>query len=412
MSWPPSKQDIYSYASEGNFGVQAAQCVVPFFRRKYRWRSLLLSVFLPIECIYLVVLGLTARRQRRYLFLNKMAANVIDATPGRDTIILGSVTDLPLVWRRGALWIPVSPLYVALAWSKWTTQGQFHWIARLIVEWFGGELGQRLNKDSWLLVQSDGLPLARAVIAVARRSGAGVCCVAHGIFHEQYAMPEIDGSRSDLNVVQSEVDANIIRRANPATVVLIEPELFRPPVPRTRQPGLSVLLVGESWHVIDKEFDRVHLCRLREIEELLITNKIPVLFRPHPSERHRAWRYGFRRLDFGSKIRSFERFSVFVGYASTLLHEADAVGLNAVQLVFEDRETPLIVRDGQRTIPRVRTADELLRILSQIAAGRLSRQAESNEKRAEAVVRVVRTLQGRGRDGHGIQAMPARAMLD
>jgi len=391
--WPPSKQEIYSYAMAENLGAQAARSL-SFFRRSYRWRALLLALPAIVEFPYLLYLILTRGVPRRYAFLNKRAAGLLDKTPGPQTIILGSVSELPFAWRKGALWVPVSGLYICLALTKWTTCGELPLAARLSMIALCRALAPRLPGNGWLIVHSDALPLARALVAITRRLGARICCVQHGIFHEEYPFPEIDGSQSDLNVVRSEVDARIIRRANPGGTMLVEPELFRPPRPHKVSMRIRVSLIGEAWYVCDAEFDRLHRRRLREIEAALVLEHIEVSFRPHPAERYRALFYGFRRLDFGSKRRAFERFNVFVGYASTLLHEADAVGHLAIQLVHPGHVMPLIARERDREIPRVQAPGEVLALLSNARRVRDELRSATDDGRALAVARVIATLRG------------------
>lgn len=394
-SWLPTKQEIYSYATAENLGAHAARAL-PFLRRKYRWRALLLLLPAMIEFPYFLYLTMTRGAPRRYAFLNKRSLGILNTTAGQQTLVIGSLIELPIAWRKGALWVPVSGLYIALAWSKWTTQGDLPWAARHLMNALCRALASRLSGNGWLITHSDALPLARALAAIARHIGARTCCVAHGIFHEQFPLPEIDGSRSDVNVVHSETDARIIQRANPRSIMLIEPELFRPPRPRTVSTQLRVSLIGEAWHTCDKAFDRLHLGRLREFEAALIRERIEVSFRPHPSERYRAWLYGFRRLDFGSKHRAFERFNVFIGYASTLLNEADAVGHLAIQLVHPGHVTPMIVRDKGREIPRVQTPEALLDVLTRARQFRSDIPPEAESDRALAVARVLAALRGTG----------------
>lgn len=395
-AWPPRKKDIYSYSMPENLGTHAVRSL-PFFRRKNRWRALLLVLPAIFELPYLLLLMFRRGTPRRYAFVNKMAVDLLDTTAGSQTIVLGSLLELPLAQRKGALWIPVSALYIALAWSKWTTQGELPFASRLLIGALHRALASRLAGNGWLIMHSDALPLGRALVAIARHLGVRTCCVQHGIFHEQLPLPEIDGSQCDLNVVRSEVDARIIQRANSATMILVEPDLFRPPRPRTVPTILRVSLIGEAWHTCDQSFDRVHRSRLREFEAGLVRAHIDVSFRPHPSERYRAWLYGFQRLDFGSKRRAFERFNVFVGYASTLLHEADAVGHLAVQVVFPGRMTPVIFRDGDRDIARVQTADELLALLSQGRREPADAPQAIQDDRIVAVARVIAELQGKDR---------------
>jgi len=392
-AWPPFNREIYSYSMPENLGPDSAWSL-PFFRRKNRWRALLLVVPALIEIPYLLFLTLTRGAPRRFAFVNKIAIGVLDATRGSETIVLGSVSELPLALRKGALWVPVSALYIVLAWSRWTTEGGLPIQTRLAMKVLHRILASRLPGNSWLVMHSDALPLARALAAIVRDLGSGTCCVQHGIFHESYRLPEVDGSLCDVNVVRSKVDARIIRRANPVSTMLIEPSLFRPPRPRSVPTQLRVSLIGEAWHTCDKAFDKLHRRKLRDLEAALIDSNIAVSFRPHPSERYRALFYGFRHLDFGQKYRAFERFNVFVGYASTLLNEAAAVGHLAIQLIHAEHTTPTIIRDGGPEIPRVQTPDQLLALLSQ--AGHRHRHADAplniEGERARAAARVIATL--------------------
>jgi len=392
MTSAPVNQDLYSYPTVENLGPHGTLSL-QFFRRQYRRKAALLLLLLPFDLVYLLALSFCWRRPRRYMFLSRMSVDLLGvACDGRDSIILGSASELLSAMRRGALWIPVSPLYIALAWSKWTVQGAASVAVKVMVAWFARLLLPRFAPKAWLIVHSDALPLARALIAIARTAQARVCCLQHGIFDPQYVIPEIDGSQSDLNVVRSTVDAGIIRRANSTTRILVEPDLFRPLVSAAPTGGPNVLLIGEGWHTCDAQLDRLYRARLREVEAALADRGIPVTFRPHPSERYRAWRYGFRHIDRKKKGQSLRTFNVYVGFASTLLNEAAMCGHLAIQVVFEGRLPQVIARTADQHVVQ---ADSVSSLVQAVTERRMnpSVPSDGSAQRRNAVDRVLAALQ-------------------
>jgi hypothetical protein len=388
MRWIPDKGWIYAYATDANLGDHAALSV-PFFRRKSRWRALLLLPFVPLESLYLLMLWMMPGRRRQYAFLNTLAIQWLDATDGAQTIVLGSIVELRVALRKKSLWIPVGPLYVLLAWSSWQSSGHLSWPVRRLLVLYRAVIVGRLRPDAWLVVHSDALPLARALASVVKSGGGAICCVQHGIFDPNYFIPQIDGSQSDLNVVRSALDAEIIRRASQTTRILTEPALFHPAATVSASDRPKVLLVGEAWHLCDSSFDKLYRSRLRAIEGALRDLGISVSFRAHPSERYRAWTYGFRRTNAGPKASALQEFNIYVGFASTMLNEAASAGHLAIQLTFDDRPASPMEREPGQLVVQAASTEAVVSAICGWRPSRGTANATHQASRRDAVSRVL-----------------------
>lgn len=358
----PSALFLFSYVLNRS-AVEKAAVFAGFARRTYLRKALLLVFTLPLDLLAWCVLRLRPGQGREFILLGARAGALLGELHGARAAVLGTLTDLPRALRAGALWIPVGPLYITLALCRWSLQPQVPVLVALAMRGLGALIERHLHAGATLVLHSDALPLARALIVIVRARGGTVCCLQHGLLHETSEMNEIDGSLSDVNVVRSRAAAGLIARANADSRFLVEPDLFIPSLPAGERSSRAVVLVGEAWHVCDQALHDTYMRRLRTLQRELAALGVASVFRPHPLERVRSVGYGFVRLDLAPAARSLARHAAFVGYSSTLLHEAASVGRLAMQLTLSGFPLPALDASTALPVHTVSTADDLARLL-------------------------------------------------
>lgn len=231
-------------------------------------------------------------------------------------LVIGTVSDWRWARRQGYHFYHFAPLYTAsnfllsIVWdcffSRTAAKRAFVWTD--------------YGLDQYMLLQA--------------KSGTKVYCVQHGLFPATNNS-DLDGMDADVNIVVSQYQKTILRRAGyPRRILIFEP-LFRHGTDKNsgewlnewKCNGSKVIFVGAGYnHNPDYEDNLVSLIQaLRDT----ISNSFSLVYRPHP--RDRAILEKLKKLDIkvehgeGSSINQNMNL-VFVGVKSTYLLEAQMMG--------------------------------------------------------------------------------------
>jgi hypothetical protein len=230
------------------------------------------------------------------------------------------------------VYIPASPVYFlsALGWllpskyyNNWTNL-----VIKFNVFYLKSYLPESCKK-SFLIVHSDALPFARSLVFGCNKLKIKTICIQHGTFHKKNTILEVDGSKSDINVVRSEEDRAIIEKIAPNSQYLVMPEFFLLNIPKNivindRLP--RIVLVGEGYHILDEDFHNIYMKRLETVFLEFLPFECNCFFRPHPSEKFLTIPKTFNKIDKSSLVESISKADCLIGYSSSLLYEAASSG--------------------------------------------------------------------------------------
>jgi hypothetical protein len=202
-------------------------------------------------------------------------------------------------------------------------------------------LAQVILPEKFVLVMhSDALPFARSILYAAKNNltiQSLSVCLQHGIFHEHFECTELDGSLADINVARSEFDKALIEKNNKESFFIISEDFFIPAVGKidkknNKNKNKPVILVGEGFHVVDKDLSIKYISRLKAVEAELLNKGWCVKYRPHPSEKLIYRSFGFKNIDALDLKSSLAIALAYIGYSSTLLIEASSIGIPCYSL--------------------------------------------------------------------------------
>lgn len=389
--------DVFSYTRQREPG-QAGAVFFRFVRALYARRALLLLLALPFDLVWMALDACAARVRRRrpgrLLFMTTPPAAWIARLPDCGTAWVGAPHLLVSALRHGGVYVPASPLYLLLTMALYLPVRWQQRVGHAAVRVFALQLRMAGIGAGTLVHHSDALPFGRAAVLAGHRRGLTSVCLQHGIFHRISAIAERDGSLSDINVVRSHLDAQLIAQSAPASRFLVEPDFFIPRLAPAPQQATRpcVTLLGEGWHQCDAAFGARYLERLRGLEAQLIAAGVVVVFRPHPCERGLADGFGFAQLDTGPLAVCLQRSAAVIGFSSTVLHEAASVGVPAAQIDVDGVFNPAMDRDGVAVAKIGMAAD----VQALVASNPAPRPAASllRDRQAAAALRILDTLLG------------------
>jgi hypothetical protein len=320
-------------------------------RTTYLLRSILLLPFLPFDIIYVMVRSLFCGRMKAdYLFCSIKAYKQFRSIPDfleKKVIVVTDPLSAINQLDSNCTYFPASLIYFMCGMLPW--KGPLRKISHnIIVKFSSGILKLTMIKKKFILIcHSDSLPFARAVIFAGKTYGAISVCVQHGIFHEHYEVSELDGVIADINIVRSTHDKNLIKKNNRYSKYLVTPDFFKVLINNANDIGvMPIILVGEGLHVVNRELAEKYIARLKEIESELLGLGIYVEYRPHPSERFRYRFFGFKAIDRRSLEKSFGIARGYIGYSSTLMVEASAIGIPCYSVELPDIYIANLNRDA------------------------------------------------------------------
>lgn len=240
--------------------------------------------------------------------------------------------------KSGIIYIPASPIYFISCIGLWLPSNCHLVWTNFVIKFNTSYLKSYLlsdHKKSYLIIHSDALPFARSLVFACNRLKINTVCIQHGVFHEQNIIFEVDGSKSDINIIRSEEDKNIIKNISPNSQYLVTPDFFlltpnknfikKNTIPR-------ILFLGEGYHILDERLDNAYLKRLEYIYKKMLFFNCECFFRPHPSEKFKRISKGFKNIDNLSLNDSISITDCVIGYSSTLLYEAKSIGIPSFQV--------------------------------------------------------------------------------
>lgn len=362
----PDPNLLFEYILEREPGLRGKTLFIQFRRILLR-RALLLVFALPFD---LIVLGLQMLRwpwqsRKKMITLTLIAPDLLAHLTESGLVYAGSPSWAVVAWRQRASYMPVSLPYILLAVALYLPNRPRRIMGCWALRWVDCLFGLYKVDMASLLVHSDALPFARAFVLQARDRGIKTICVQHGIFHANSGIKSYDGYLCDLNVVRSREDGELISSSNDATELCIEPDFFLTPIHGLNANNVNpvITLVGEGWHTVDKLFSKRYIELLRKLEIDLFSLGCAVQFRPHPSERSFANKFGFRKLDLADIGTSMAGTDVYLGYSSTLLIEAAAAGRVGAQISVDGIFNPGMSRAGIDVL-RVESVQDVFRLAS------------------------------------------------
>lgn len=286
---------------------------------------------LPVDILYLIII---------YPFKIKCA--VFFATEKWPDLIQAVTKDVEVAcishpvfifknFRSKVRYIPASIFYVPAAIGLFLPKSLNLWWSNVIIYLAKKLLSHFYECNAALVVHSDALPFGRCLVLAANELGIKSVCIQHGNFRDCNIIREQDGFLCAHNIVRSVEDAQIIAASNEHTKIYVLPDFFKIKVGKNnrKSENLTVLLLGEGYHIVDPDFNRKYLAYLELIQAQLISYGVNVVFRPHPSEMGINWGKRFREINLDPLEACLGGVDAVIGYSSTLLYESAEIGLLA-----------------------------------------------------------------------------------
>lgn len=326
--------DLFSYSEAWSCPQKRAQ-LFRHLRLTYLLKGLILLPFLPFDIAYLFFTRLfDGKAEPGYVFTSSKALDqCFEGGRNKSTKLFLISDPFTAIRRRGQLikYIPASPIYIMCALVPW--KGRFRKFSNNFINRFTVFLLEQLFRPGKIIfvMHSDALPFVRALLFATinnpKIQSVNVC-IQHGIFHDHFECSELDGLLADINVTRSQFDKRLIERSNKNCLFIISEDFFLPSVTESQNhKDVSVILVGEGFHVVDKLLSEKYISRLKCIESQLIKLDWQVKYRPHPSEKLIYRSFGFEAIDSSKLKDSLASAIAYIGYSSTLLIEASSIGV-------------------------------------------------------------------------------------
>lgn len=323
--------DLFSYAQsflDPNF----SRTINLHIRHSYKRKALLLLFCIPIDLLIFFMERLFFGQRRSIIYTTKKWPEIYCGMKGYRKIFLGSPAFLFEAIKSRGLYLPASLIYVAIV-IIWPRDGVRSVYSNYLIKISSFFLSSFSSNASFLVVHSDALPFARTLIFSAKNKNIKSVCLQHGILRGEYQTRERDGFMSDINIMRSKSDIDILQKINPVSKCYALPHFFMPNIINSNGVGGNkLILVGEGFHVIDENFSDKYIKHLRGLEIKLVELGYQVQYRPHPSEKFLYRSLGFQDYDVSSLESSLLSARAFIGYGSTLLAEASSVGVPSFYL--------------------------------------------------------------------------------
>lgn len=328
-------KSIYSYTdSWGN--QEHGSAMWQSIKSAYTKRFFFLLLALPFDLLVMpyVFIRRLCGPAHITLLTNKWP-KLANALPGKNLLFIGTPRDFVRAILRGAQYFPAAPVYflnIAGMYCARNNQERFGKLSILIA---GKILKLLCNATQFkVIVHSDALPFARAFVIAANSMHAESICIQHGHFYSETQVAEIDGFLCTTNIVRSSVDGELIAAISPNSKIILAPGFFKLSIETAPelQSAPVILLLGEGFYSVDKNFDKDYTTRLQQISLELELEGAKVIFRPHPSERKFNWKGRFSKVDISPIEKVLSQVDAVIGYGSTMLFEAASVDVLAIQV--------------------------------------------------------------------------------
>jgi hypothetical protein len=267
---------------------------------------------------------------RRLMFMSARYPELLGACDPAEVVVLGGPADWRVARRLGVPFCSSADLFLAsydVLFGRPAAR-----VEQAFRRWM--EFFRRQSDPGLLIVANDTMPMALALVAAARESpNIRLVCIQHGLFSAgpAYQDDDVEGRNSDINLVFSTAQQRHMERRLGGGLVEVMglPHDLRASRLSARP---EVILVGTGT-LGDMHIYGHALGIFSAVRDRLSAAGHDVVYRPHASERGLARAGELFRMDSRGKEALLTGASkVFVGFASTLLYEADQAGHIAIVL--------------------------------------------------------------------------------
>ncbi len=330
--------DLFSFTDSWK-NREFASVLEGHIKRSYLIRSIALLAFLPLDliCIVCALIGRRKHKKTTFFMTNKWPRLFAEKVPGK--IFIGPIWWIFYSLRYGGSYYPASVIYILLGIIGWGSQKR-----RVFLNRVGPNIAKKilflyLGDEAMLVHHSDALPYVRCFIKACEDLPIQTCCIQHGIFHEDALSDEVDGIFSDINIVRSIHDKNLLQSKGVLSKIYVNESFFicsllregNDRVPSKFTKG-NILLIGEGLHIFSEKMANEYVETLKKIEADLSSAGYCVTYRPHPSEKFIYKKYKFLSAKFENLATALVECNAVIGYSSTLLVEAASIGVPAFQV--------------------------------------------------------------------------------
>lgn len=318
---------LYSHAESMHNKVHAKTLWLEI-RKTYTLKSILLAISLPFDILLFIYIILKGKKYD-IIFSTRKWPDLITATSrSANVALLSAPNSILFCYRNNVEYVPASLFYLLTSIGVWIPKKIHKNWSLIAIKSIDQFLGQLYKDKASLVVHSDALPFGRALVLASRNLSVRTICIQHGNFREYNIVEEQDGFLCDVNITRSAEDSRIIKKSNPSTILIAIPDFFLPNVcNRQVGPTPRVLLLGEGFHVLDRDFNKTYIQYLQCLAKKLKDIGLEAVFRPHPSERNRYWGRTFKNIDYDDLSASLGRTDAIIGFNSTLLQEAAEIDI-------------------------------------------------------------------------------------
>jgi len=337
--------NLYSYAGSWKNSIHS-KTLWKTIRRTYLFKTVLLALVLPMDLVIGVYIIVSGKRFNLFFATEKWPDfTEVSASRASTASILPPTH---IIHYSKSKYFPASIFYVPAAIGLFLPSALHNRWSSVVVMLTSSILKRLASTSATLVVHSDALPFGRALVVAANKIRIKTVCIQHGSFRESNIIDEQDGFLCDLNIVRSLEDSEIIRKASRQTDIHVIPDFFKIRLNQNREKKLRprVILLGEGYHILDKDFNRVYLDYLVILQNELLERGVDVDFRPHPSERKMRWGNLFKSIDRGLLQESLSQANAVVGYSSTLLQECAEIGIPSFYVEPNGEERKIDNRNG------------------------------------------------------------------
>lgn len=269
-------------------------------------------------------------RRKRYIFFSARHARLISRFGSQEAAIVGGPKDFAQARRMGLQFSFSGDLLAASSSILFGKRGiPSSWIVDRWIRFFS-----RQHDPCYLVVPSDTLPISLLLVKIADQcKNVRTVCVQHGLFNSGFALGDIEGRNSSINLVYCDSQRREMERRLPGALVEVMGFPAEFPIRASQASPLDhAILVGTGTYE-DLTTYMISLTIFHRVRSVLERAGFRVEYRPHPSEKDRApaledWTIDRQPTE---SLLSGPR-KVFIGFISTLLYEAHLAGHRVIIL--------------------------------------------------------------------------------
>lgn len=281
--------------------------------RSYCFKLLLLTVFLPFDFIFLLLMRRNKGfRNFDFVVFSEKYKEIAAGLGGKVAIITVPSVSLLFWWKRsGIYYIPASLYFWGTFFSL--TLGRI----------FAPDILKFSCKN--LVLHTDGLPVPRYILKAIRYENS--ICLQHGEF--RYLNKIYDGILCDKNIVFGEDQARLFIDAGYKGEIYFQSDKLYPELSVFDEGNVvfdKVILVGQGYHVNDPKLHNEYQARLFKIFTELRSCGFKVYYRPHPSENFLNYRKFIFYKEKLMRKGSIGINSLYLGSESTLIRKVRDIG--------------------------------------------------------------------------------------